>query len=237
MQIALLGGSQEELIDPYQAAVLGLNPTMYWRLGETSGTNADEENDNFDGTYTNGPALGAKSLVPNSVNTAVTFDRESSQYVTASPQNAGTTWSVVMWINTSDTSTLQVIFHAIENSGSFNGFSLHVAQTTGFLTGITTNNTAGNSTWASTTDVADGADHQVAATFGVGGSATLYVDGAPVTSFSGQRIVSAATDPLSIDIGRRVDGFHTEGVIDDVAFWPGVDIGAAAVAATFAASQ
>jgi hypothetical protein len=43
----------------YQGEVLVDSPVGYWRLGETSGTIANDETaNNLDGTYVNAPTLG-----------------------------------------------------------------------------------------------------------------------------------------------------------------------------------
>ncbi len=49
---------------PYKAAVLGDQPSAYWRLGETSGALvAADERHRFDGSYEGGPTLGVAHLL------------------------------------------------------------------------------------------------------------------------------------------------------------------------------
>jgi subtilisin family serine protease len=78
-------GVQEPLLDvsnettfrlsTYAAAVLADAPVSYWRLGETSGTNAGDEKGTNPGTYQSSPTLGATSLLATDAgNTAVSFD-------------------------------------------------------------------------------------------------------------------------------------------------------------------
>ena len=56
----------------YNNEVLALSPSAYWRLGESSGTNATDETGNYDGTYTNSPTLGATGLLEGDSDTAIT---------------------------------------------------------------------------------------------------------------------------------------------------------------------
>ena len=59
----------------YAGAVQSDNPVSYWRLGETSGSQAADQKSANPGTYVNGPALGATSLVASdTANPAVGFD-------------------------------------------------------------------------------------------------------------------------------------------------------------------
>ena len=48
----------------YSNAVIADGPSGYWRLGELSGTLADDAAASNNGTYTNGPLLGQASLLP-----------------------------------------------------------------------------------------------------------------------------------------------------------------------------
>jgi len=58
----------------YAAEVLSDNPVAYWRLGETSGTNAVEEINGNDGTYANGVTLGSASLLVDDPDPSIDLD-------------------------------------------------------------------------------------------------------------------------------------------------------------------
>lgn len=59
----------------YAEQVNALGPIAYWRLGEASGTVADDETVNdYDGTYVDSPTLGESSLQPSDFDTSVTFN-------------------------------------------------------------------------------------------------------------------------------------------------------------------
>ncbi len=65
---------------PYAAAVLADSPTIYYRLGETSGTTAVAKV-GTDGTYVGSPTLGVTSLIQGTSDTAVTFSRTGPKYM------------------------------------------------------------------------------------------------------------------------------------------------------------
>jgi YD repeat-containing protein len=59
----------------YRQAVLDDGPVAYWRLGETSGTNADDETaNNNDGTYANSPTLDQAGAITGDPDGSVDFD-------------------------------------------------------------------------------------------------------------------------------------------------------------------
>lgn len=61
----------------------------YWRLGESSGTVANEVNNGDPGTYTASPTLGVAGAIINDTDTAVTFAAASLQYVALSNTGRG----------------------------------------------------------------------------------------------------------------------------------------------------
>ena len=66
----------------YFQAVLADSPKSYWRLGESSGTNAVDSSPNaHTGTYHNSPTLGVTGALSGDTNTAITVAAASVQYV------------------------------------------------------------------------------------------------------------------------------------------------------------
>ena len=65
----------------YSSTIKGDSPAAYWRLGEPSGTNANDEIGIADGTYAGSPTLGVTGLLVGDTDTAVTFSRASTQKV------------------------------------------------------------------------------------------------------------------------------------------------------------
>jgi len=59
----------------YVDVVLADNPHAYWRLGESTGTTAqDATTNNIDGSYVNGPTLSQSGIAGGGGDTAVSFD-------------------------------------------------------------------------------------------------------------------------------------------------------------------
>jgi hypothetical protein len=84
----------------YRTAVLADSPIQYWRLGESSGTNAANEIGGAQaGTYNGGFTLGATGG-PLDPNTATTFNGSTGYVSTASATYAlGNTFSIEAWVN------------------------------------------------------------------------------------------------------------------------------------------
>ena len=58
----------------YAALIAGMSPVAHWRLGETSGTLADDAVGTNDGAYQGGVALNATGLLVGDTNRAANFD-------------------------------------------------------------------------------------------------------------------------------------------------------------------
>lgn len=70
------------ILGGYRAHVLADNPVSYWRLGESSGTLADDAVGANDGTYVNTPTLGVAGLLSGGdTDTAASFSNSQSEYV------------------------------------------------------------------------------------------------------------------------------------------------------------
>lgn len=87
------------------------NLVAWWKLDETSGTNAaDSTGNGHDGTYTNTPTLGVTGAFGTSK--AVTFANASSQYVLFDDSSAypvgNTGLTVSFWINVTSTISSQI---------------------------------------------------------------------------------------------------------------------------------
>ena len=94
---------------PYAQAAMDLEPTAYWRLGEYSGTTADDETGNHDGTYTpgsgepeewTGGTLEELGALVGSNNTSADFNG-STGHVSVDYHadfNFGTTMTAIAWV-------------------------------------------------------------------------------------------------------------------------------------------
>jgi hypothetical protein len=95
----------------YSDEVLADNPAGYWRLGEPSGTNAnDESTNNLDGTYVNTPTLGVAGALTSDSDTAVVFTAASSESMTV-PDNAvfdfGNVFTLEAWVKRTANKSVQ----------------------------------------------------------------------------------------------------------------------------------
>jgi concanavalin A-like lectin/glucanase superfamily protein len=85
----------------YATAIASDNPISYWRLGETSGTNAADERAANPGTYQNSPTLGTTSLLAtDTANKAVSFDgtNDSVQVSNSTSLQPTSSISLEAWI-------------------------------------------------------------------------------------------------------------------------------------------
>jgi hypothetical protein len=234
--VAAGGGVSSE--NNYRDQVMLLSPTMYWRLGESSGVTAEEENNNYDGTYTNGPTLGSASLVPNTVNTAVTFARASSQYITAKAVNPGTAFTAIAWINTTYSSEIQCMVSMLEIGGNLNGVIWQINTGTGRIAVGLCANDASCDTLNGTFDLTGGVNYMVALTYN-NGTASIYRDGVQTGSWAGVDVPAGGADPVSTLVGKDHLALNRyfDGVLDDVTIWVGTDIGATEIQNLWQAAQ
>jgi len=110
--------------DEYGNTVNSMNPLAYWRLGESSGTTAADEQGLANGTYQNGVTLGQSGAIGD--DTAAEFDG-SNDYVEVAHDDAllldnGT---VSLWFNASDVSSHQGLFSK-DSTGFDTGGHIHI---------------------------------------------------------------------------------------------------------------
>ena len=92
----------------YSDEVLADSPFLYWRLGESAGTTAEDATaNNRDGTYENTPTLGATGLLTGDADTAVTLASASSQAIARSVQGVtnGSEYTLECWVKAGIQST------------------------------------------------------------------------------------------------------------------------------------
>jgi hypothetical protein len=67
------------------------DPTLlaYWRLGEASGTTANDSAGSYNGMYVKGPGLGSPGAIANDPNTSVTLNGTSQRVTLPSLPSAG----------------------------------------------------------------------------------------------------------------------------------------------------
>jgi hypothetical protein len=195
----------------------------YWRLGEQSGTVAnDASGHGYVGAYVNAPTLAVAGALYGDVDTAATFLGSSSQAVTLGTVAAlgamTTTVAVEAWIKkASAPSADQVIFS--HRSGGILGYSVYIPSTgdLGIFAGDNTN----YGVPVSGVSVCDNAWHHIVAQRN-GNAALFYVDGVLLTynntSASFASVGSMAGSVAAV-IGSWNSGGYFTGSIDEVAVY------------------
>jgi hypothetical protein len=205
----------------YSSAVLADAPSVYWRLGESSGTAAaDASGNGRPGTYLGGALLGRPGALSGDANSAVSFDG-SNDALRRNPIAgvSGTAISADLWLKTSDaTKNAGIVSYA--TTSSMEEFHLRDPRALAVYVKGTRVNTG--------VVLNDGVWHHLAVTWSsVGGALRVYKDGVP--AFSGSvRSGVALTAGGSLVLGQDQDtvggGFETAqaflGQLDEAALYP-----------------
>lgn len=164
--------------DAYGAAVFGLQPDLYWRLGETAGTTAADagpwgNTGSYKGTVTRNVASGVRPTG----NVGVSFNGSANNLVSATGAVVNpTTYSQELWFRTTTTTGGKLIGFGDATTGTSTNYDRHVyMETDGKLTfGVWTGEA---STITTSGSYNDGTWHHLVATQSSAGM-RLYVDGA-----------------------------------------------------------
>lgn len=196
----------------YYDDVMALSPTSYWRLGETSGTGAADEQSLNPGTYYNSPTLGADGALAGDDDTSITFDAANEYMGAGNDASLQANYAtLILWFRTSDAGTGYRRFFS--KDGAYGLF--------------TNNNVFGTYIWgqysgwkSSGVDVADGEWHMGALTIQPVGIANskLYLDGQLVWDNLGD--VSNQNWPLNVGDGHNL-GQNPTASVDEAAIWVG----------------
>lgn len=214
----------------YLSEVLADTPYLYWRLGESSGTVADDASGNGrTGTYTASPTLGQASLIGDA-DTSVLFDGSTQNATTALTAVADTAITLEGWYKGTATSGIIVARDnsaapkheaIVEVNGGDARFTVHNAAST--LTASVTGPT-----------INDNVRHHVVGTYD-GTTTRLYVDGVevgtPATNVTG---TLTSTAVYFITGSGRASNGNLAGTVDEVA-WYQTALSAARIAAHYAA--
>ncbi len=181
----------------YSDAVLADSPALYWRLGESAGTNANDETaNNRDGTYSAGVTLAQTGLLTADAATSVSFAETATVLSTYNPFAGARTFEG--WAYRNSTATFDVLFM----STGANRVQLHVVSGSGDVTFTPNEGVAGGTltwtgAWPTTTVV-----HWVL-TYTDAGNAELWINGVSkgtITPSSGY-----GASPSNFRLGRSDD--------------------------------
>jgi hypothetical protein len=210
----------------YSSEVLADSPGLFLRLGEASGSTAeDDSGNNRDGSYVASPTLGVTGALTADANTAVTLNG-TTQYVeiaNAAWQNTSTL-TLEAWIKTTTAAnSARSVWDRDSSTAAQRVFNFNVAQSGGKLRFTRLYNAAGTGVFDSVTsvqDVNDGVWHHVAVTYD-GTTAVLYIDGVvDKTATMSGGIRSTSTTPLRV--GAKSTTTPSEflpGSLDEAAYY------------------
>ena len=240
----------EEEIDPtisdYEALISAeSNLTGYFRLGELTGTNAnDSSSTNNDGTYTGSPTLGVTGSILGDKDTAATFNG-STQYVLASDNNAydfGTgDYSLEAWVKRTSQPAQQEFILGHSGNGASTDWEMFWGCCGYDQLGSRVGGGPGIQILSGNEDISDDSWHHVVFTADRDGNGTWYKDGVvsgtpvDISSQSSTDITSTST----LYIGRRNDtscsgdDCYFQGGIDEVAIYKGRVLSASDVLAHY----
>jgi hypothetical protein len=208
-------------VSNYSAAVLALSPKRYYRLGETSGTAAndlgsDAQNGTIQAAGT-GVTLNQASLIPSdAANASMLFTPGSAGYITlptTSLPTGASAWSVEAWVKMPATLPASGTFNTVWNFGTkvTNEFVELFYRGSGGHFEV--DDWSGAVVTATTTPVGGGTYHFVVTYDGT--TCKLYIDGAlNVSAAKTFNIVLTAAQ-----IGNDQSGDYWSGNIDEVAWF------------------
>ncbi|MBA3365909.1 MAG: hypothetical protein H0U03_09020 [Actinobacteria bacterium] len=185
----------------YSQTVRADEPTAYWRLGDTSGTVARNEEPSSPGTYLGGVKLGVAGALVRDRNRAASFDGRNDR---VSVGGVGSPEAVELWVRTEATRTnpgfsnRNTINHYVflGTLGSGNALAYDLVEFQG-------------AKW-----VTDGRWHHVVYTY-ERGAGRLYVDGTLDSTAQWTRVEGGGPAHIAFDVGFG----YFRGSIDEVAVY------------------
>ncbi len=205
----------EVTIEDYASIVLADDALGYWRLGETSGTNAVDATGAFDAVYQNTPTLGVTGIMQDGLgDLAADFVAASSEHVLGqdwAPMDfASGPFSIEAWFKVDALSgTTQIIIEKQVNLGV--GWELGVVTAGVFFADD------GGAVVSSGTLVVD-TDYHVVVTSDQT-TTLLYLNGVQVDSDVLGLTITANAEVVSIARDTGAPGFNFDGTIDEVAVY------------------
>jgi hypothetical protein len=212
--------------DFYGATTYGLDPFLFWRLNETSGSNlADASNSGNTGTIGNGVTLGVNGALPGS--SAMALDGSSSGLLSQSNRStAPQLVTEVAWFKTNTNKGGKIIGFGDRRTGNSGNYDRQIwMRDDGKLSyGVYYPSNGGTVVLTTPNSYNDGSYHQVAATRNDSGMA-LYVDGQLIASNNQtgaaqvyNAYVRVGGDTLSSWNANSTNNYFN-GTVDEVAVW------------------
>lgn len=230
-------GSGDHSLTYYQE-VLADSPEVYWRMNESSGTNANDSTpNNSDATYVNSPTLGVTG--PYAGTTGMTSAFTGTKYLSYTPGATFFTnldpFTIEIWAMSSLAANL-TLFTARSTAAGLPGYMLRINATgavdwVGFGAGATSIST-------STGEVSANVWTHIALTRDGSNNAIFYVDGVSVSTGTISTINSPGnalrlSGAVTTAAGPTIVG--SDGTMSDLAIWDSA-ISGARIAAHYAAA-
>ena len=215
----------------YLDAVLGSSPSAYWRLGEASGTVADDRIGSADGTYINAPTLGVPGATGDG-NTAVRLTAADSEYVNVPALTTlPSPLTIESWVNSNGLPVSDAGIAGWFQSDTFKS-ALYWAGTTEVR--FSSTSTGDAPLIASGLSQLTSGWHHLVGTYD-GANARLYLDGAIIAGPTPKTLVGGASS-TSFKVGQYGAPWRTysNASFDEVAVYNRA-LSAAEVAAHYAA--
>ena len=217
----------------YEDAVKADSPSLYFRLGESSGPTAEDSSGNGnDGTYQNSPTLGAAGLLTDDPDTAVVFEESNSEHITTSylPPTGTDVRTFEFWYSGSptfnDTDDTAMLLGYGGNAGGGDRITVRMEDGGG---GDTNNGKirveVGGGFIIFSTDISDGGIYHVVIVFPSGSTNVTdfrcWVNGVEETAdaTNSQAINTASTNNLRVANDPANTGRFLDGKLDEVAIY------------------
>jgi acid phosphatase type 7 len=209
---------------PYATEVLSDSPRGYWRLGESSGTNAADQTGTNPGTYQFGVVLGAPGALFGDANTAGRFDGSDDKVSMGDPANGsldfGTgDFTVEAWVKTTVNGEQAVVSKRATTAGT-PLWQFTVTNDPGHDGEIRVNIVAGTTleVYGPAKRVDDGTWHHVVVVFDRDAGLTIYVDG--VSVFRPGAATADVSNAGPFLVAKSTGYNHFKGDLDEVAVYP-----------------
>ncbi len=213
----------------YRDLVLSDGPVAYYRLGEVSGTTAQDETGAHPGSYAGGILLGAPGAIPGDTNTAVLFDGLDARAAVADVFDFadGLPFTLEAWIKPRAPDSIGAVIAEIDSDdsgspGSRTGYLLQVDANIAYHVAFAFYDAGSKLVFVqSSAAPPPGSFTHVVATFD-GTAGTLYFDGKQVGV--GPLDAPLPDTPAPLSIGAFVHSGNTphnpfDGTIDEVAVY------------------
>jgi hypothetical protein len=207
----------------FKAAALLTSPKAYYRLGETSGTTANDSSGNaYNGTISAGVTLNQTGAMPGDPDKAMSFNGTSGFINLPSGLNTAgwTSYSFVWWQNLSSLATFPVPLSNAQADSSNTGFHIWI-NTTGevnLVVGIGGANFAIPFGSGGDQVITTGVWQQIAITM-TPTVATLYINGVVVRGspiVGTYAAIASTTNPISIGYVQASLADYVNGTLDEV---------------------